>query len=46
MQQVLQAKDRRAAGMTAPAAGLYLVCVSYPTIYEIPTMTHLPWFMM
>lgn len=34
--EVLAARDRNAAGMTAPAAGLYLAHVSYPDEFEIP----------
>lgn len=34
--QVLQACDRRLAGVTAPAAGLYLVGIEYPAQYELP----------
>jgi tRNA pseudouridine38-40 synthase len=30
IEQVLQARDRREAGATAPAQGLYLTTVSYP----------------
>ena len=37
MRQVLQGADRRYAGATAPAAGLYLWRVQYPAIYGIPT---------
>ena len=33
---VLAARDRNRAGMTAPAAGLYLAHVSYPDEFEIP----------
>jgi tRNA pseudouridine38-40 synthase len=36
MAQVLQSGDRRCAGATAPAAGLYLWGVEYPPIYGIP----------
>jgi tRNA pseudouridine38-40 synthase len=36
MVQVLTGGDRRAAGPTAPAAGLYLWRVEYPAVYGIP----------
>lgn len=36
MARILAGGDRRAAGMTAPAAGLYLWRVEYPAIYGIP----------
>jgi tRNA pseudouridine38-40 synthase len=36
MAQVLASADRRYAGATAPAAGLYLWRVDYPPIYGIP----------
>jgi len=36
MARVLGSRDRRAAGMTAPAAGLYLLRVDYPGEYGIP----------
>lgn len=36
MAAVLAARDRNAAGMTAPAAGLYLWRVDYPPAYAIP----------
>ncbi len=36
---VLQARDRKAAGKTAPAAGLYLVSVGYPPNSGIPPRT-------
>ncbi len=36
MQQVLQAKQRAAAGATAPAYGLYLVQVEYPEEFALP----------
>jgi len=41
-QQVLLAKDRRAAGATAHPFGLYLVHVDYPAIHGLPTLTDLP----
>jgi hypothetical protein len=34
---VLSLGDRRFAGATAPAAGLYLWRVEYPPIYGIPS---------
>lgn len=36
MQEVLLAKNRRAAAETAPADGLYLTCVKYPEPYIFP----------
>ena len=36
MQRVLSSRDRRLAGVTAPAAGLYLWRVEYPRDYGIP----------
>lgn len=36
MQQVLQARQRAAAGPTAPAYGLYLVQVEYPEQFNLP----------
>ncbi len=39
IRQVLQARDRKAAGKTAPAAGLYLVSVGYPPNSGIPPRT-------
>lgn len=36
MAELLAARDRNRAGMTAPAAGLYLAHVSYPDGFEIP----------
>jgi tRNA pseudouridine38-40 synthase len=36
MARVLASADRRYAGVTAPAAGLYLWRVEYPPVYAIP----------
>ena len=36
MARVLVGRDRRMAGVTAPAAGLYLWHVEYPPVYGIP----------
>lgn len=41
---VLKSKDRAFAGVTAPAQGLYLVEVSYPAEYDIPSVGRYPWF--
>ncbi len=35
-EQVLDARDRTAGGVTAPAAGLYLVDVEYPEHFQLP----------
>ena len=37
--EVLASRDRRLAGMTAPAAGLYLINVEYPENYGLPAQT-------
>jgi tRNA pseudouridine38-40 synthase len=36
--ELLQAKDRKLAAPTAPAAGLYLTHVRYPEAYDFPTL--------
>ena len=36
LQQVLQSKDRKQAGVTAPADGLYFVDVTYPPQFDLP----------
>ncbi len=42
--EVLQAKDRRAAGIMAAPHGLYLLEVSYPDKFDLPKVPSLPWF--
>lgn len=42
MQQVLTEQDRKKAGMTAQAAGLYLINVEYPEQYGLPDSGWLP----
>lgn len=43
---ILEARDRRAAGITAPASGLYLVSVEYPSEFALPIENSLgPWFL-
>jgi tRNA pseudouridine38-40 synthase len=37
IRKILEGGDRRYAGATAPAAGLYLWRVEYPAVYGIPT---------
>lgn len=44
-QQVLLARDRRCAAITAPASGLYLLEVGYPVEFGLPGMVNLPWFL-
>lgn len=41
---VLAARDRKLAGITAPAGGLYLVQVRYPEQFDIPQPALLPVF--
>jgi tRNA pseudouridine38-40 synthase len=36
MQEILESRDRRKAGPTAPASGLYLMTVEYPAHFGIP----------
>jgi tRNA pseudouridine38-40 synthase len=42
--ELLIAKDRTQAGITAPASGLYFVSVDYPEKYQIPKNKQLPEF--
>ncbi len=42
IREILHARDRRAAGAAAPAAGLYLVAVEYPRECGIPARTVAP----
>ncbi len=44
MQEILQGRDRKRAGITASAAGLYLVNVEYPKQYDLPDSGWLPTF--
>ena len=41
--EVLAGRDRREAGMTAPAGGLYFVGPRYPAEFSLPDPPH-PWF--
>ena len=38
--EVLDSKDRKKAGATAPADGLYFVSANYPQQYEVPCPPH------
>ena len=42
--EILDARDRTQGGVTAPASGLYLVAVRYPSRYGIPDHGWLPAF--
>ncbi len=44
-QRVLQSRDRRQAGVTAPASGLYLTEVGYPEVYLLPKQESNPFFL-
>lgn len=45
VKQVLAAKDRTQAGITARAAGLYLVSVDYPNSFNLPSVEPGPGFL-
>ncbi|MDF1653718.1 MAG: tRNA pseudouridine(38-40) synthase TruA [Coxiellaceae bacterium] len=45
MAEVLAAKDRREAGITASPSGLYLVEVNYPGVYSLPKIPIGPFFL-
>lgn len=45
VRDVLAARDRNAAGVTAPPNGLYLVGVAYPSRFELPAMPVGPLFL-
>jgi len=42
--QVLMARDRRSAGITALPSGLYLMGVQYPEEFALPAINEVPWF--
>lgn len=44
MQELLKKKNRSLAGSMAPANGLYLMCVEYPSKFNLPIKTHNPIF--
>lgn len=44
-QQVLDARDRRKGGVTAPSHGLYFVDVKYPEQYQLPASKLGPFFL-
>ena len=41
--EVLESRDRRLAGVTAPPSGLYLTHVSYPERFGLPGLRPEPW---
>lgn len=43
VRDVLEARDRTVSGITASAAGLYLVQVRYPERFGVPQTAQLPW---
>lgn len=42
--EVLESRDRRAGGVTAPAAGLYLAGVDYDAVFGLPPAPPMPCF--
>ncbi len=44
VEEVLAARDRRLSGFNAPPCGLYLVNVSYPAEFKVPSTGRLPVF--
>jgi len=46
VQEVLAGRDRRLAGITAPAGGLYLTEVRYPAEFGLPVTAVAPWAMI
>lgn len=42
--EVLIARDRKAAGVTAKPNGLYLIGVQYPEEFALSTINNVPWF--
>ena len=44
LSEVLSARDRDVAGITAPADGLYLTGVEYPSVFGLPTGPRRPLF--
>ena len=44
--EVLALQDRRQAGVTAPAQGLYFVHVDYPAEFGLPPHYQLPHFQL
>lgn len=43
--EILAAKDRRKAGHTAPATGLFFSGVRYPKIFNLPFIANKAWFL-
>jgi len=44
--EALAGRDRRAAGITAPAGGLYFVGIRYPTVFRLPVARGASWAMI
>ncbi|MFO7582498.1 tRNA pseudouridine(38-40) synthase TruA [Guyparkeria sp.] len=42
--EALAERDREAAGITAPADGLYLTAIDYPSVFDLPTQPRRPLF--